>query len=138
MASKRIDYIDYMKGLSIIWVVWYHTVHPWFVDFSFRIPLFFLVSGIFFKVIDIQIFAKKKFNQLVIPFFFFYAVYFVYLMAQFYGKYGSLETFNFNMFFEIFHLHKNFESFTVNPPLMVYLRSNQLTINALRISKANN
>lgn len=96
MASKRIDYIDYMKGLSIIWVVWYHTVHPWFVDFSFRIPLFFLVSGIFFKVIDIQIFAKKKFNQLVIPFFFFYAVYFVYLMAQFYGKYGSLETFNFN------------------------------------------
>lgn len=37
-------------------------------------------------------------------------------MAQFYGKYGSLETFNFNMFFEIFHLHKNFESFTVNPP----------------------
>lgn len=59
-------------------------------------------------------------------------------MAQFYGKYGSLETFNFNMFFEIFHLHKNFESFTVNPPPMVYLRPNQFTANALCVSKANN
>ncbi len=41
------------------------------------------------------------------------------------------------MFFEIFHLHKNFESFTVNPP-MVYLRPNQFTANALCVSKANN
>lgn len=59
MVGKRIDYIDYLKGLSIIWVVWYHTVHPWFVDFSFRMPLFFLASGIFLGCIHKDICPKE-------------------------------------------------------------------------------
>lgn len=27
-SSKRIDYIDLIKGIAIIGVVWSHTVHP--------------------------------------------------------------------------------------------------------------
>lgn len=68
--GRRVDYIDYLKGLSIIWVVWFHTVHPWFVDFSFRMPLFFLASGIFFKIVDIKTYVQKKTNQLLVPFVF--------------------------------------------------------------------
>lgn len=78
MGSKRIEYIDYLKGLSIIWVVWYHTAnHPEFVDYSFRIPLFFFISGIFFRTYTIKKFVKKKISTLVIPFILFYFILYI-------------------------------------------------------------
>jgi len=115
--AKRIDYIDYLKGLSIIWVVWYHTIHPWFVDFSFRMPLFFLASGIFFKIVDFKIYLQKKTNQLVIPFIFFSLVYYSYLIGQSYLSNGSLKEFDFGCIWGVFKFHSGNESFTVNPPL---------------------
>ncbi len=117
MSGKRIDYIDYLKGLSIIWVVWYHTVQPWFVDFSFRMPLFFLASGIFFKVADIKTYVRKKTNQLIVPFIFFTIIYYVYLIVQYYLAKGSLIDFDFGCIWGVFALHSGTESFTVNPPL---------------------
>lgn len=48
MEKKRIEYIDLLKGFSIILVVWFHTAHPAVIDYSFRMPLFFLASSIFF------------------------------------------------------------------------------------------
>lgn len=117
MAGKRVDYIDYLKGLSIIWVVWYHTVHPWFVDFSFRMPLFFLASGIFFKVTDWKTYVQKKTNQLLVPFVFFSLIYYVYLILQNYFAYRTLAGFDFGCIFGVFELHKGNESFTVDPPL---------------------
>lgn len=114
---KRIDYIDYLKGLSVTWVVWYHTEHPAFVDYSFRIPLFFFVSGIFFKAYPWRIFWRKKTNQLVIPFILFYLIYYIYLLGINILKYKSLNQFNFSCFLEIFQTYTGNESFTVNPPL---------------------
>ena len=116
-SSKRIDYIDYLKGLSIIWVVWYHTVHPWFVDFSFRMPLFFLASGIFFKIVDIRTYVQKKTNQLIVPFVFFSLIYYLYLIIQTWLAYGSLRSFDFGCILGVFELHTGYESFTVDPPL---------------------
>lgn len=117
MPKKRIDYIDYLKGLSIIWVVWYHTTHPWFVDFGFRIPLFFLASGIFFKIVDVRTYIQKKTNQLLVPFVFFSLIYYAYLIAQNYLAYGSLYDFDFSCIFGFLELHKGNGSFIVNPPL---------------------
>lgn len=116
MAQKRIDYIDYLKGLTILWVVWYHTAHPEFVDFPIRMPLFFFISGIFFKPYPLSEFIKKKINTLLIPFVFFYIVYYIYLILQ-WSVNNSFSTFNYSCFFDIFKLHKSTESFTVNPPL---------------------
>ncbi|MBD5296323.1 MAG: acyltransferase family protein [Bacteroides sp.] len=117
MATKRIDYIDYLKGLSITWVVWYHTVHPWFVDFSFRIPLFFFASGIFFKIVPIKTYIQKKTNQLLVPFVFFYLLYYIFLIIQNYLAHHNLNDFDFGCIWEVFELHKQNYSFTVNPPL---------------------
>ena len=58
--KKRIDYIDYLKGLTILWVVWYHTSHPEFVDYPPTMPMFFFLSGIFFKPYPLLEFIKKK------------------------------------------------------------------------------
>lgn len=117
MSTRRIDYIDYLKGLSIIWVVWYHTVHPWFVDFGFRMPLFFLASGIFFKTDNFRTYLRKKTHQLLIPFVFFSLIYYVYLIVQYYLSRHSLADFDFGCIWGVFQPHREFESFTVDPPL---------------------
>ena len=49
--KKRIEYIDCIKGLTILWVVVYHfgpeNIPEW-VTIGYRMPLFFFLSGIFF------------------------------------------------------------------------------------------
>ncbi len=118
MGTKRIEYLDYLKGLSIIWVVWYHTAnHPEFVNYSFRIPLFFFVSGIFFRPYPIMKFIKKKINTLVIPFILFYFIYYLFYIILWFAKYNNLSDFDFSCFFQIFDSHKGYENFTINPPL---------------------
>lgn len=115
--TKRIEYIDYLKGLSIIWVVWYHTTHPEFVDYSFRIPLFFFISGIFFRPYPIKKFFKKKINTLVIPFIFFYLVYYIFYITLWFFKYKNLQDFDFTCILQLFNTFKGYENFIINPPL---------------------
>lgn len=116
-AHKRIVYIDYLKGLTILWVVWYHTAHPDFVEFSFRIPLFFFVSGIFFKPYQLKTFIIKKFNTLLVPFVLFYLIYYVYLIGIWTLSGRGFFDFDFLSIFSVFHCYKGTESFVVNPPL---------------------
>jgi fucose 4-O-acetylase-like acetyltransferase len=62
--ANRLGWIDYAKGIAIILVVYRHvvyglkssgmTVSQWIIDgnnmfYSFRMPLFFLLSGLFFE-----------------------------------------------------------------------------------------
>lgn len=117
MAKKRVEYVDYIRGLCVTWVVWYHTTHPAFVDFSFRIPLFFFASGIFFRPYPWQKFWRKKFNQLIVPFILFYLIYYVYLIITNALKFHSLSSFDYSCFWDVFGTFKVNESFMVNPPL---------------------
>ena len=74
--TKRIEFADLAKGICIMLVVLLHV----FGDMSgviikimnlFRMPLYFVLSGLFFKTYDGFItFLKKKTNKLLIPFFF--------------------------------------------------------------------
>lgn len=80
--KQRIQYIDLAKGLCILLVVLYHVfkhVHfmPEFVMTisCFRMPLYFFLSGLFFKEYENFIgFFLRKVNKLFIPFAFFYLV----------------------------------------------------------------
>ena len=81
MASLRIMYIDLLKCFAIFLVIWGHCIQytsstPFLENnvfifiYSFHMPLFFMLSGIFaetiFKKTLIQCFGSK-FRQLIIP-----------------------------------------------------------------------
>lgn len=80
---KRIDFVDLTKGVCIILVVMLHVglqvggefneiaSHP--IISCFRMPLYFFISGIFFKSYEGFFgFVARKINKLIIPFIFFY------------------------------------------------------------------
>lgn len=81
-GKKRLHYLDLAKGLSITEVVLYHLfVHlndipPIVNSISlFRLPLFFFLSGLFFKEYESFVgFSLRKVNKLLIPFLFFYFI----------------------------------------------------------------
>lgn len=80
VKKQRIEYIDLAKGFCIILVVMVHisafyTYELPASDFfkAFRMPLYFFLSGCFFKAYEgFGGFLKRKVNKLLIPFFFFY------------------------------------------------------------------
>ena len=82
--KKRIQYIDLAKGFCIILVVAYHVNKAlhfnqfplfWNTLSVFRMPLYFFLSGLFFKEYEGFLgFFLRKVNKLLIPFFFFYIV----------------------------------------------------------------
>ena len=82
VKKPRIEYIDLAKGICITLVVCFHltlfynTSLPFDNFFkAFRMPLYFFLSGCFFKAYEgFGGFIKRKINKLLIPFIFFYVV----------------------------------------------------------------
>lgn len=78
MEKQRIEFIDLAKGFCIILVVLYHLSEYYqlampFGNFfkAFRLPLYFFLSGMFFKEYNGFVdFVKRKTNKLLIPFLF--------------------------------------------------------------------
>lgn len=77
--GKRIEFVDLTKGICIILVVMAHIGGPFeemdsrHIIVSFRMPLYFFISGIFFKSYEGFLgFFIRKVNKLIIPFIFFY------------------------------------------------------------------
>ena len=69
VRTQRIDYFDLMKGVCIILVVLHHCglLHTAFLR-CIRIPLYFMLSGMFFKKYSgIFEFTIRKINRLMIP-----------------------------------------------------------------------
>jgi len=95
--EKRIAYIDLAKGFCICLVVFYHIKGflgcNYLLDsfFSFfRLPLYFFLSGLFFKDYgSFRNFSIKKLNRLLVPFLFFYlcfSVIFPNVLHEVFGK----------------------------------------------------
>lgn len=91
-GKVRISWIDTAKGICILLVVLQHSSnftdldYPLRQDFqTFRMPLYFMLSGLFFKTYEgFWGFAKRKINKLIIPYVFFFAVGGVILPILFY------------------------------------------------------
>ena len=114
--NKRINYIDTLKGICVMWIVWYHTTHPNFVNYPFFNITLFFVSGILYKPYKWNVFWRKKVNQLIMPFCFFYILYYLFLLAINYIKYHSINNIV-HTITDIFKLYTGNEAFTVNYPL---------------------
>lgn len=90
IPKKRLPFIDLMKGLCIILIVIGHVDTALFTALgdnadrmfqTFRVPMYYFVSGIFFKQYGgFFDFARKKVNNILIPFAFFYL--FAYLVQM--------------------------------------------------------
>ena len=83
MPSKtRIEYLDLAKGLCILLVVFFHATTYFhtqtpiaYINRATRLPLFFFLSGCFFKPYNGWLdFIKRRTNQLLIPFVFWFIV----------------------------------------------------------------
>lgn len=74
MEKKRIEFIDLAKGICILMVIITHISPLHLSGFeSLRMPLYFILSGLFFKDYGgfLQLMVKKT-NKIFIPFLFFY------------------------------------------------------------------
>lgn len=81
--STRIEYIDFLKAFGIFTVIYGHvyTENNWLYQFiySFHMPLFFLLSGIFFKANkSINNLYIKRTRTLILPYLFFYIATYLY------------------------------------------------------------
>lgn len=82
METKRIDFVDLAKGLCILLVVLFHlqVSFDYYFPYNhimrcFRMPLYFILSGLFFKDYGgFKFFLAKKTNKLAIPYAFFYII----------------------------------------------------------------
>jgi fucose 4-O-acetylase-like acetyltransferase len=78
--QKRIEFLDLAKGICIILVVLFHMTKYYHVEMpaadffkAFRLPLYFFLSGLFFKTYSgFSDFVVRKVNKLLIPFVFWY------------------------------------------------------------------
>ncbi|MBQ0160392.1 MAG: acyltransferase [Bacteroidales bacterium] len=78
--TGRIEYIDLAKGICILLVVVFHLTEYYgypcvFNNYGrvFRMPLYYFLSGVFFKTYGGFVeFVKRKTNKLLIPFVFWY------------------------------------------------------------------
>jgi fucose 4-O-acetylase-like acetyltransferase len=100
MTTNRIEFIDLAKGFCIILVVLFHITVFYQVSLplefdkffkAFRMPLYFFLSGFFFKTYDGFVsFVKKKTNKLLIPFVFWYLSLSVLLPIYLYRSFGII------------------------------------------------
>ena len=77
-GKPRIEFIDLAKGICILLVVVYH-IDASLVDFpglnALRMPLYFILSGLFFKNYGGFLrFFEKKTNKILIPFLVFFSI----------------------------------------------------------------
>lgn len=97
MEKKRIEFIDIAKGVCILIVIYTHILGDLFDDlkilFCFHMPIFFTLSGLFFKTYNsFTEFIRRKTNTLLVPFVFFYALsYIVYFIKKL--IFGSIQSF---------------------------------------------
>lgn len=84
--NKRIEFIDLAKGICILMVVIRHCELPLNIPGfqNLRMPLYFVLSGIFFKTYGgFSDFIRRKTNKILVSFLFFYILaYIVFYVAK--------------------------------------------------------
>ncbi len=87
--NKRIGWIDQLRGLSIFLVVYGHNF-PIFEKYiyTFHVPLFFIISGFFHPRTQDSNSLKKRFKNIIIPYFLWSLMLFLFwfFLGRFYGE----------------------------------------------------
>ncbi|MDP4204485.1 MAG: acyltransferase family protein [Bacteroidota bacterium] len=115
---ERVTYIDLIKGVGIILVVIGHlpiNTELRRIIFSFHMPLFFFVSGLFHKQNNPKDFILNKAKRLLIPYVFFFFLAEFFTLAFDYPRHIGFQT---QSFFDILNGQ---EYFTYNVPLWFLL-----------------
>jgi fucose 4-O-acetylase-like acetyltransferase len=96
VAEKRVEYVDIAKGIGITLVVMGHNdfalISPFAhkLIYSFHMPMFFFMSGMFFKPdIPFWTFVRQRFHRVLRPFLF--MVLFIFFMSISFSKVSILE-----------------------------------------------
>lgn len=116
-SSQRIEYIDVLRGLCMVLIVWYHTNHPSLLDYPFYNTTLFFVSGMLFKPLSFSVFMNKKFWKLLIPFVFFYILYYLFLLTINMAKYHTVSNEIYASIIDVFRLYKDNDAYICNYPL---------------------
>lgn len=119
--KRRIEYIDILRGLCILWVIWIHLPSLNFTHYPLRMPLFFFLSGIFFKEYALDEFIFKKINTLFIPFIFFSLIGYLHQLSTYeffshFSSHGEDASFDFSSIFSMFSVIWTGDVI-LNPPL---------------------
>lgn len=116
--SKRVDYIDVIKGIAIFGVVWRHTACPSWLTLNF---IFFLFGGFFFKRKPLKTFLYEKIRYILIPFVFFYNMSYLFRIGMFYWNNGSMDSFHWGCLLNVFKISSQTDYLFVNIPLWFLL-----------------
>jgi len=116
--SKRVDYIDVIKGFAIFGVVWRHTACPSWLTLNF---IFFILGGFFFKRKPLRIFIKEKVRYILLPFSFFYVVSYPFDILLCLWRNKTLANYNWNCIWDVFTISADRGYLTLNIPLWFLL-----------------
>lgn len=104
--SNRIDWIDQVRGFSIFLVVYGHNF-PIFETYiyTFHVPLFFLISGLFHPIFINSDSISKRFRSIIIPYFYWSFLLFLFwlFLGRFYGESSNFDLSVLNNFIGIFY-----------------------------------
>lgn len=115
LVKPRIDYIDIIKGITIIWIIWIHTDCP---DFGgYRNPIFFFASGIFFKISDFYSFFKKRIRNIIVPLIFFFFASVPFRLVVHYWDNHTLSSYNWSVLGDLVKFACNHDYLALNVPL---------------------
>ncbi|MGM9802904.1 MAG: acyltransferase family protein [Muribaculaceae bacterium] len=94
--KNRLAYVDFMKGFCILLIVAFHIdndIFPLRINLmlqSFRIPMYYFLSGMFFKTYDgFGDFVRRKANNIIVPYVFFMLLTCVVHCVMWYGAGAS-------------------------------------------------
>lgn len=116
--SKRVDYIDVIKGIAIFGVVWRHTACPSWLTLNF---IFFILGGFFFKRKPFRTFLLEKVKYILIPFAFFYVISYLFRIVLFYCSAGIPFYCHWKRLLDIFMISTRTDYLFVNIPLWFLL-----------------
>lgn len=120
-CSRRVDYIDLLRGFIILWVVWHHVCWE-SSGLAYRMPAFAFLAGIFFKVDSPRAFLSKLWRQILLPFCFFYVASCVLRILLHACQTGSFGGFDYGIVLSLFGVSaEHYALDPVNGPLWFLL-----------------